>query len=397
MLAVRYFIWNSRKLNYLLIGMVISMMAFASTSLIISGLSNEIDSLTASVQDDTTSVIVSPKKSNFFTGKQLEKLDNLISELNINPSGLTRYQLEKKFNETSIISNLQYRYSLSVFGNISRLGNSIVMHLTITNISQVFSDNSINFQKNNTFLIDKTTFANHRNFLILGETYVIKYNNSIMINNPLRLQTTFPDTIEYGILMDWSAINLTQGQKFNRLEFSVISESVTEGLVTKNDLQKLLNALQSIDDIKIDTNSLVSQYLTVSKEDVIRLLRILLISIFALILVSIVNSTYLLIEESMQEIRVLKSIGFSRYAVIILFVKQFIMVSLFASVFSFLFSIVIVNLIFSLLAMVFNNVFIVGEASFDILVLLLSISTITSVLGTIIGIVIKKLENGEFL
>lgn len=397
MLSLRYFVWNSEKLNYLVIGMVISMMAFASTTLIIDGLSTEINSLTATVQNDVSTVSVF-STNDTFTPVQLHKIEQIIEEEGLNPYGLTREDLEQKFNETGLLSNVQFIYSKSAFAVIERSNYSKEIQLTFTNLTQLFG-NAIRFETNSSVLINQGLWAANTDFFVLEERYNLSLN---FLSEPFEkdvvLPATYQDIFGAGLLADWSLIwNIFPLNQTNKIEFSLIPDSLLQGLVTRTNLKRVLDKLGNIDGLFIQTDSVVSKYLEISKSDIIRLLRVLLISIFALIMISIVNSTYLLIQERKLELKVLKAIGFTRWAIIRLVMNQFLLVSLISSVFSYVASLVIFNLIFASLALVFNSTYVVSSAQFEMLFELILLSSGTSIVGTVIGLLITKKEDPDFL
>ncbi|RMG22455.1 MAG: ABC transporter permease [Methanobacteriota archaeon] len=396
MLGLRYFVWNSEKLNYLVVGMVISMMAFASTTLIIDGLTTEIDSLTSTVQNEVTEVTVISQYE-VFTSSQLIQFQQIIAQENLNPYGLTRNDLEALHNQTSVISNVQYLFSRVTFADLSDEDSSRRIQFTFTNLTQLFGTNAIKFQLNDSLLINQGYWINDPSFFVIGELYHV-YITDVKSELNLTLQSTYQDAFGSGILADWNVIwkRLPLDQT-NRLQFSIISSSLLEGLVTKKNLNRVIAKLTEIEGIEIKTNSAVTKYLEISKNDIIRLLRVLLVSIFVLILVSIVNSTYLLIQERKKELKVLKAIGFTRFSIVRLIMTQFILVSILSSLFSYITSLVIYNLIFSTLALIFNSIYVVSDAQFQVLFELILLSSTTSILGTAIGLVITKKEDPDFL
>ncbi len=398
MLTFRYFIYNSKKLNFLIIGMVISMIAFSMTSLVIDGLTNEIDSITQIAQNEITEIKVISEDS-MFSKEQLGALESIMEKHDINVAGLSSTQLSEKYNRTKIISNLEFYFSFETTSNVSRLEFSKEIAIKFVNVTQLFPSSSRLGNQSNMIFVDRLSFQNNPNLFILGHRYQLTIDG-ISTNTfaNLTLAATFDESFGYGLIADSSLLNSsTIKSTFNRLTVTTIPQAKLAGLLVNNNIDEVLRDLNNIQGVVIRTDSLVSDYLRVSKRDIISLLQALLLSIFSLILVSIANSSYLLIQESMHEIRVLKALGFSRLAIVKLFMGQFVLVALLSSIIAFVTSIVVFNLIFSILAIAFDNLFVTAEAPISLLWMLVGISSFTSVIGSIIGFAIKKMEDPEAL
>lgn len=330
-LIFRYFVHNHRRTVTAIKILSIGIIAISGTIQMVNVLSSQIDNIAVLPTTASSNTIHVLPDEGFFS-------DNLRSQL-----------LE--------IAD-RYRVKASMFMSVgdailSQNNASYPLPITIVNISKflpsVFPlyNNIAGLRGNNSGI-----YIDQMNVIDLGKQGIfldkmVRINSGILEKN---ISTNVYSQINsgefFGLLFDISvAGNFTENQFLIRTS----QQSVDKPLI---------EALNELSGIKIQLSNGKDRFIQASAIQIVRIMYYLYLMISVLSFMSIAILIKNIIDESEEEIRVMKSIGFTNFQLVMLFAGQASLIGLIGSVFGVLVSFIFVNSAFSLLTLLGIGIFI---------------------------------------
>lgn len=305
----------------------------------ISGFNFEILQLSSTDKDSSLTIVIQ-KKSNpldLFNSLELNAITNATSNLPIITYSLPIYRnlFDIIINGTEFIIELQ------------------ISNLTIYKQQQWISTNFLNFTSG--ILMSESHFP--FNELPIGEEITFSSNEEVF-KIPLMGYYKSIDSIGQAILLDFKSTKLPKylENKFNSFEVE---------FTDKSGLEIMENLIIEFPSLMFQPKQSTGLFLEVSAENIIQTLRILHLVLNVLQVLVITYVFYLLVKDSEKEIRILKSIGYSRKEIIALFLGQAIMLGIISSIISILASVFIIHFLFALLAAFTTYPFILSIIPFN--------------------------------
>ena len=330
-LIFRYFVHNHRRTVTAIKILSIGIIAISGTIQMVNVLSSQIDNIAVLPTTASSNTIHVLPDEGFFS-------DNLRSQL---------LEIAER-----------YRVKASMFMSVgdailSQNNVSYPLPITIVNISKFLPSvfplyNNIAGLKGN----NSGIYIDQMNVIDLGEQGIfldkmVRINSGILEKN---ISTNVYSQINsgefFGLLFDISvAGNFTENQFLMRTS----QQSVDKPLI---------EALNELSGIKIQLSNGKDRFIQASAIQIVRIMYYLYLMISVLSFMSIAILIKNIIDESEEEIRVMKSIGFTNFQLVMLFAGQASLIGLIGSVFGVLVSFIFVNSAFSLLTLLGIGIFI---------------------------------------
>lgn len=321
-LSLRYFLLNQKRTIKGSQIVAIGFIAIFSTTTLIGSFTEEISIVTSKLNKTDVTYKIQISDDDFFSNNQITKLKTLFKD----ERGITYLNFE----------NTEFGYfSSSQYSDIE-----IPIHFTnLTRLIEKVQLRNVEINENEISMLMTSDIKIPLN-LQIGQIYFVSSNN-FSSSAPL-IEFLNPDqsVVNSGIFLD-----LTQST-YASMHINVAYIEFSQN----TNVPRLLKLINDIEGLNIDLVRGEDKFLALSAENVSNTLFVLQLAISILVFLSILNLMNIIILESRYDIRVLLSIGYSRFSVWLMYVVIGTLIGLIGALFTLVISIIIMTAIISLLS-----------------------------------------------
>ncbi len=354
-LSLRYFLLNQKRTIKGSQIVAIGFIAIFSTTTLIGSFSDEISIVTSKLNKTDVNYKIQISKEDIFSNNQIAQLKTLYKE----ERGITYLNFE----------NSEFGYfSSSEYSDIE-----IPIHFTnLTRLIEKVQLRDVEINNNEISLLMTSDIKIPLN-LQIGQIYFITSSNFSSSAPLIEFLNPEQSVVNSGIFLDLTqSLHASENINVAYIEFA-----------QNTNVPRLLKMINDIKGLNVELVRGEDKFLALSAENVANTLFVLQLAISILVFLSILNLMNIIILESRYDIRVLLSIGYSRFSVWLMFVIIGTLIGLIGALFTLIISIIIMTAIISLLA-VFSFPFLtLGIGLAQILILFVNAILIT-ILSSII-------------
>ena len=354
--ALKYFILNRRRTVRGAHIVAIGLIVIASTNLLINGLSKELSNLTQLLGYESNGITIEPIKGELF------------DEVTLN-------EIKIYLDKTPSINTYLIEYL--TIGNISaQQMSNVALPFHIINITQLLPLGD----PDTVFVTSEIQISLK---LVIGNYYSIRFN-SVNISRPLsKVLNIKTESVDSGLYIDYKLLG------FDDTISNRVNIQLTEGINPYD----IIDELNQIDNINVKITRAESKFLESSAKQITTTLLVLQTAISILVFLSIWNIMNVVVLESKYDIRILRSLGYNKFQITLLFIIIGFLIGLLGGLLTILISYILVAMILSSIAFVFDLPYI--NANFDtseiigLLINSILISTLSSIYPSYKGVPYK--------
>ncbi len=354
---------------------------FLFTSVLINGLTVEFNAISNKLTQSTSIIEIQTNTNGSFTSSQLTQIYSTFSFFGI--ESLDSVAQKTSSNSTQPLKlPFKFVFYQHTMSNLNILNSTISVPLFIFNSTTLRYPN-VNGSKMmadlNTFeFLNSQTQSNQSQINFnLGASYI---NKSMELVNGGNLP-----------FLGFYLTTSTQNRIFN----SVLLTKQFGSEVNSADIKRLISSLKKVPGLEVVTDVSLNNYLSNSNAQLILVLNLFLVMILSLIVISSVNVSYLLLSESLPEIKILKDLGFSRFQRVNIFLFQFVLTAILGGITASILSVAMFQLIFSGLGIISETIYISPIINVEGLILPIIGSVIVVLFGSLISLIIIQYNTGE--